>query len=100
MAWVKVGKIGDIDEGKSQVVNANGKEMALFKIDGKIYAIENVCPHRGGPLAEGYVEGSEITCPWHAWTFDVKTGICQTVPDMKQPVFPVKTETGDIFVEV
>ena len=96
---IQVGKISDIGEGKSQVVNANGKELALFKIGGKIYAMENTCPHRGGPLAEGYLEGQEVTCPWHAWVFDVKTGVCQSAPDMKQPTFPVKIEAGDIFVE-
>ena len=98
--WIKAGKVSDIVEGKSQIANANGKEIALFKVDGKVYALENTCPHRGGPLGEGYLEGSEVTCPWHAWTFDVKTGVCQTMPDMKQPTFPVKIEADDIFVEV
>ena len=100
MTWVKAGKIADIDEGKSQVVNAEGKELALFKIEGNIYAIANTCPHRGGPLGEGYLEGQEVTCPWHAWAFDVKTGACQTMPDTKQPVFKVKIEADDIFVDV
>ena len=89
-----------MDEGKSRVVSAHGRELALFKIEGRIYAMENICPHRGGPLGEGYLEGQEVTCPWHAWAFDVKTGICQTMPDIKQPVFKVKIEHGDIFVEV
>ena len=98
--WINAGKTSDIDEGKSQVLNVNGKEIALFKIEGKLFAIENICPHRGGPLAEGFLEGSEVTCPWHAWTFDVKTGMCHTVPDTKQPTFKVKIENNEVFVEV
>ncbi len=98
--WTKVGKASDIDEGKSQIANTNNKEIALFKIEGKIYAIENTCPHRGGPLVEGYLEGLELTCPWHAWVFDVKTGICQTMPDTKQPTFKVKIENDEILVEI
>jgi nitrite reductase (NADH) small subunit len=98
--WIKAGKASELDEGKSQIVNANNKELALFKIEGKVYALENTCPHRGGPLVEGYLEGSEVTCPWHAWVFDVKTGVCQTMPDTKQPTFKVKIESGEILVEV
>ena len=98
--WLKVAKVSDIDEGKSQLVSAQGKELALFKVDGKIYALENACSHRGGPLVEGYLEGSEVTCPWHAWAFDVKTGVCSTVPDMKHPTFKVKTEHDEVFVEL
>ena len=98
--WFNAGKISDIDEGKSQVLNANGKEIALFKIGGKFYAMENACSHRGGPLAEGYIEGMEVTCPWHAWAYNVSTGICSTIPDTKQPVFKVKMEGDEVFVEV
>ena len=100
MAWIKAGKITDISEGGSQVVNARGQELALFKVEGKVYAIKNTGPHRGGPLAEGYLEGQKVTCPWHAWVFDVKTGACQTTPDMKQPTFQVKINADEIFVEV
>ncbi|OIO38408.1 MAG: hypothetical protein AUJ72_02600 [Candidatus Omnitrophica bacterium CG1_02_46_14] len=98
--WTKVAKFSDINEGKSQMVSIGGKELGLFKIEGKIYAIENGCAHRGGPLAEGYLDGSEVTCPWHAWAFDVKTGACQTSPDMKQATFKVKIEKDEVLVEI
>ena len=97
--WVIVARISDIDEGKSQLANVNNKEIALFKIEGKIYAMENSCCHRGGPLVDGYIEGTEVTCPWHAWTFDVRTGACSTVPDTKHPIFKVKIEKDEVFVE-
>ncbi len=97
--WIKVAKISDIDEGKSQLANVDGKEIALFKIGGKIYALDNTCPHRGGPLVDGYLEGTELTCPWHAWTFDVRTGVCSTAPDTRQTTFKVKIEKDEVFVE-
>ena len=98
--WTKVSRVSEIEEGKSKIVAAGGKEIALFKISGAIYAIHNTCPHRGGPLGEGYAEGLGVTCPWHAWTFDLKTGACQMMPDIKQPVFKVKVEDGDISLDV
>lgn len=99
IVWIDGARLSDIQENQSQLVRANGKEIALFKIKGKIYALENACCHRGGPLAEGYLEGHEITCPWHAWTFDVRTGVCSTVPDTKHLTFKVKIEKGEVFVE-
>ena len=96
----KVSRISDIDEGKSIVADASGQQVAIFKTKGGIiYAIDNVCPHRGGPLGEGHLDGEEVTCPWHAWTFNIKTGECGTAPGVKQKCFPVKIEGGDIFVE-
>ncbi len=98
--WQKAAKVSAVQESGSKIVVAGGKEVALFKLEGKIYALENTCPHRGGPLGEGSLEGSEVTCPWHAWTFDVKTGVCQTVPDVKQPQVEAKTDGDDILLNV
>ena len=100
MAWVKVLKISDIAEGQSKIAQAGGKEIAFFKLQGQIHALENSCPHRGGPLGEGHLEGSDVTCPWHAWSFDVRTGECRTMPNVKQASYRVKIEGGDISVEV
>lgn len=98
--WQKVAKLSEIAEGGSKVAAAGGREFALFKLEGKIYALDNTCPHQGGPLGEGYLDGSLVTCPWHAWEFDVKTGACQTTPGVKQPAFEVKTEDDDILLNV
>ena len=48
--------------------------VALFNVDGRFHAVSNRCPHRGGPLGQGFVDGAEVSCPWHNWTFDVTTG--------------------------
>ena len=97
--WVAVAKFSELEEGKGKAVIANSKEVALFKREGKIYALDNVCPHRGGPLGEGELDGDEIVCPWHAWGFDVKTGKCHTASDIQQPMFKVKIQGNDILVD-
>ncbi len=99
MTWHDVGKEGDIDEGRSIIVNLDQKQIAVFKAAGNYYAIENVCPHRGGPLGEGHLEGTQVTCPWHAWTFDLATGQCLTIPSSKVSSFKVKVENGRLWVE-
>ena len=98
--WQKVAKVTDLGEGSGKVVSAAGKDLALFKCEGSFYALDNTCPHRGGPLGEGYLEGSEVTCPWHALVFDVKTGMCQTAPDVRQHSFPVKVEGDDVLIDL
>ena len=74
------------------------KYIALFNIEGRFFAINNVCPHRGGPLAEGSLEGPVVTCPWHGWQFDVSTGTCRTAPDFTCEKFEVRLEGDEIFV--
>ena len=98
--WHSVGKIQDVENGKSLILDLSGKRVALFKIEDQFYAIENTCPHRGGPLGEGEVGGMQVTCPWHAWTFDLKTGSCVNIPGNKIKTFPVKIEKEEILIEV
>ncbi len=95
----KISKVSDIEEGKSIVVEIDGKQIALFKSKGAVYALDNTCPHRGGPLGEGYLDGEEVTCPWHAWAFNIKTGECGTTSGVKQKCFPTKVEGDDIYVQ-
>ena len=98
--WRKLAKLSEIQEGQSIVVDVDTKPIALFKVQGAVYALDNTCPHRGGPLGEGSLDGSEVTCPWHAWTFDVKTGECQSSPGFKQPTYQVKIEGDDVTIDV
>jgi nitrite reductase/ring-hydroxylating ferredoxin subunit len=100
MERLKVAQASAIPEGGSAVVAVNGKEIALFKIDSKIHAIDNLCSHRGGPLNEGYLEDGVVTCPWHAWQFDVTTGDCRTVPVSRQACYRVAREGDDVLIEV
>jgi nitrite reductase (NADH) small subunit len=97
---VKVAAVGDIPEGEGRVVEAAGQTLAVFHVDGRFFAIDNRCVHRGGPLGEGPVEGTVVMCPWHGWRFDVTTGANVNNPAVRVPCVPVRVEDGAVYVEV
>lgn len=72
--FVTVAKTGELAPGQGKVVEVAGVPVALFNVGGVFYALDNTCPHRGGPLGEGLVDGETVICPWHNWQFSVKTG--------------------------
>ena len=90
----------DIPEGRGKVVTLEGNVIALFNAGGTFHAIDNTCKHRGGPLGEGELDGSQVTCPWHGWQYDVTTGQCITNPAVTQKKCNVKVEGEDILVEI
>lgn len=98
--FVKVAKTGDIAEGAGKTVEANGREIALFNVGGTFHAIDNVCRHRGGPLGEGELDDTVVTCPLHAWTYDVTSGECFDDPSCPVETFAVKVEGDDVLVEI
>ena len=97
--WHRAAKISDIAEGASQSLDINGQSIALFRLKGKFYALDNHCLHRGGPLGDGHLDGTVVTCPWHAWQFDIKSGECQTMQGAKQKCYATKIEKGEVWVE-
>jgi nitrite reductase/ring-hydroxylating ferredoxin subunit len=100
MVRVRVGRSSDVPAGEGRVVEAGGRSLALFNVDGAYYALDNSCAHRGGPLGEGELNGTVVTCPWHGWRWDVKTGANANNPAVKMACFPVSVEAGDVFVEI
>ncbi|HVA33810.1 MAG TPA: Rieske 2Fe-2S domain-containing protein [Candidatus Baltobacteraceae bacterium] len=72
--FANAGKTAAIAEGTAKVVRSGAYEVAVFNLGDEFVAYENVCPHQGGPIGEGFVEGATVTCPWHAWCFDLRTG--------------------------
>jgi len=97
---VFIGPAADVPIGEGRVVEAEGKTLALFNVDGAFYALENACAHRGGPLGEGDLDGAVVVCPWHAWRWHVKTGANANNPAVKMPCFPVSLDDGRVFVEL
>jgi nitrite reductase/ring-hydroxylating ferredoxin subunit len=82
-------------------VNIKGKEIALFNIEGNFFALENACTHEEGPLAEGDIEGHEVTCPWHGGRFDIRTGEVLSAPAYDGVArYKVRVTGTDIEVEV
>ncbi len=96
--FVRVTGTGNVQPGHGIVAEVSGKTLAVFNISGTFHAIDNTCIHRGGPLGEGDVEGSVVTCPWHGWQFDVTTGVCKGNPMAKVEVYEVKVEGADVTV--
>lgn len=94
-------KLAEVPQGKMKIVEVGGVPVALCNVDGKIYAIEDVCTHDDGPIGDGRLEGFEAECPRHGARFDVRTGAVTRMPAVV-PVrsFPVKVEGDSIFVEV
>src|SRR5262245_54887887 len=101
MAFVKVATVQEVPPGQCKAFDASGKQAALFNVDGKFYAIENVCPHRGAPLHEGECEGTVLICPWHGAQFDLTTG-AHLSPPARQGVqaFPVQVVGDEVQVDV
>jgi nitrite reductase (NADH) small subunit len=97
----RCGRVDEIPDGGSKIVEIKQHRVAIFKTDGQIYALDNSCPHQGGPLGEGYLEpGGIVSCPWHGWTFDLKTGISPIDGDLRVACHTVRLEDGEIIVEI
>lgn len=96
--FVSVARVDEVAPGRSKVVTVNGVAIALFNVNGMIYAIDALCPHEGGPLATGKVLGTVVTCPWHRWRFDLATGRSPVNPAVCVQVYPVKLEGREILI--
>ena len=96
----RVAAVAELAEGQARTVDVDGRTIAVFNVGGSFYAIDNLCPHRGGPLAEGDVEGKLVVCPWHGWRWDVTTGSNANNPAVRVNCYPVTVEQGAIFVSL
>ena len=78
--FVPVKPLEDVPVGSCVSIELEDRGIALFNLDGVIYALDNTCPHAGGPLGEGTIEGDLVACPWHGWKFHIPTGTCRKNP--------------------
>ncbi len=97
---IKVAETSDLQPGEGKTVNVNGRDLALFNVDGTFRCIDNVCPHQGGPLGEGHLEGHTVSCPWHGWKFDVITGQCTVIPSAEVESFECMVDGTDVKVKL
>jgi nitrite reductase/ring-hydroxylating ferredoxin subunit len=100
MAWIKIGATAELPPGTLMEVVQGEKLYAVCNIDGEFRALSGVCPHHGGPLGQGALEGSLVTCPWHAWQFESSNGACTFNNDLRIPVYPVRVEDNHILVDL
>ncbi len=98
---LKVAETSQLPPGVAICVDVKGRRIALFNVDGSYYAIDDTCPHSGGPLSEGDVEGRQIVCPWHGATFDLADGSVLAPPADENVVsYRVEVDGDDIKVEI
>jgi nitrite reductase (NADH) small subunit len=98
--FVKVAEVKDVPAGTGISIEAGGKTIALFNCDGTFLAMDDTCPHQGGPLGEGELAGTVVTCPWHEWRFDARTGVNTDDASCKVATYPVKVDGGSVLVQV
>lgn len=88
----------ELSPGKSRRVEIDGTAIAVFNVDGVLYAMEDTCLHAGGPLSEGRIEGTMVICPWHDWQYDLETGCTPFNNKISLACFPVRIREGTIEV--
>ncbi|MFM8552798.1 MAG: Rieske (2Fe-2S) protein [Nitrospiraceae bacterium] len=98
--WIKAAKADDLAPGCCLSVEAEGVGLALFNVEGTVYALDNCCPHAGGPLGEGQLHGDIVQCPWHGWRFNVCTGERPENPVFTVSRYRVEIVDGEILVHV
>ncbi len=97
---MRTAKIGELPAGTIREFQIEGRAVALANVDGQIYAINNTCLHRGGPLGQGTLEGKVVTCPWHGWQFDATNGKVLENPKAGVDCYRTELRGEDIFVDL
>ncbi len=98
--WQQVATTHQIPDGTGHEVTVGDYVIALFRVDNDYYAIDGICAHAGGPVAEGNVNDCVVTCPWHGWQYDVSTGHHCLNALIHQRSFPVRVDGDELYVEL
>ncbi|CAI4029839.1 Nitrite reductase (NAD(P)H) small subunit [Nitrospira tepida] len=98
--FVRVAGVSDVPMGSGRVFEVGDRSIAIFNVDGSFFATDNTCAHRGGPLGEGELEGEVVTCPWHSWEYNVRTGISLTTPSASVKTYDVQVDGEDVKVRL
>lgn len=97
--WIPVTEVGNIPPREGRSVCLNGKELAIFNLNGRFLTVDNQCPHKGGPLCDGIVSGSAVVCPLHGRRYDLESGLpVRADEETSLATYPTRTEGGLIYV--
>jgi nitrite reductase (NADH) small subunit len=99
MPRVNAGPLTEIPPGAVKEVEAGDATYVVCNVDGTLHCMSGICPHAGGPLGQGILDGNTLMCPWHGWEFDCRSGRSLS-DDLEVENFPVTVENGNIFIEV
>jgi nitrite reductase (NADH) small subunit len=99
--WVRLCGLAEAPAaGMVMEAEVEGVGVCLANVKGELSALDNVCPHRQGPLGQGWIEGEAVVCPWHSWAFDAKTGLAVYPEDKWVKVFPLRIDGADVLVDI
>lgn len=99
--WVRLCSTAEAPQpGSVTEAEAGGKVFCLGNLNGELHALNGICPHRGGPLGQGVVQGESVICPWHAWSFNLKTGEAEPPVQQRVRVYPVRVQSDDVLLEL
>jgi NAD(P)H-dependent nitrite reductase small subunit len=93
-------KLDEFAVGDTRCIEIGDLQVGLFRLPEGLFAIENMCPHRGAPLHDGHVTNGMVVCPWHQWQFNLKDGVCKNIPNVKVAAYPVEVRDGAIWVNL
>ena len=100
MPLIKASSVNDLPPGSVTEVQSGDFTYAVCNVDGKVYCLDGTCPHAGGPLGQGNLNGNYLVCPWHGWEYDCRTGLNDSDEDVKVDTYPVQIQNGDILIDV
>lgn len=101
MKWYKVAHTSEIKSGEGKTVEPiHGRPIALFNNHGTFQAIDNICPHKGGPLSDGTLKDNCVTCPWHQWSFNLENGENIRNPAIKLQTYSVRVKGDEVWIAI
>jgi len=98
--FISVADVTSLPPGHGRSFHLDGREFALWYVDGEFYCMDDQCPHRGGPLGAGQMQNGQVFCPLHGWAFDVRTGACEARPDRPVKMHPTRVKDGQVQIRV
>lgn len=98
--WIQAIAVEDCPAGEGREILVGDRIVAIYNVQGEFHALDGLCAHQGGPLGKGKLCGAIVTCPWHGWQYDVRSGQHQTSQSVRQPALPVRIEGGWVWVDV
>lgn len=100
MALMKVSRVSELPPGAVNQIETGGTTYAVCNVDGTVHCLGGICPHAGGPLGEGTLNGNNLVCPWHEYEFDCRTGVNDVDEDMQVQTYAVVVQDGDILIDL
>ena len=96
--YVSVADVASLPPGQGRTMHVKGHDYAVYNLDGEFFALDDACPHRGGPLGAGVLQDGCVYCPLHGWGFDLKTGVCAARPDRPVKTYPTRVQDGEVQI--